>query len=82
VRLTYLDLVSFDFASTRGNATQPSPDNGGVAHRDRAFILVCDADSFTYFTYPAAAYRCAFQKFESALDWSGGDGWSDLGHCD
>jgi hypothetical protein len=79
VRLTYLDLVNFDFASTRGNATRPSPDNGGVADRDRAFILVRDAHSFAY---SATTYRRVFQKSESALDWSGGDGGSRLGHCD
>jgi len=77
-----LDLVSVDFDGAKGTAKNSSTTNGCLANgfsRGSSFVFLGDADSFIY---PAATYRCAFQKFESALDWSGGDGRSRLRHCD
>jgi hypothetical protein len=81
----HLDLVSVGFTGARGTANNSSTTHGCLARGfncpgSRSVVLGdTDTDSFTY---PFATYRRAFQKFEGALDWSGGDGWSRLGHCD
>jgi hypothetical protein len=78
-----LDLVSVDFDGARGTASKSSTANGCLSHGfggpGGRSVFLGDTDSFTY---AAATYRRAFQKFESALDWSGSDGWSGLGYCD
>jgi O-acetyl-ADP-ribose deacetylase (regulator of RNase III) len=79
VRLIYLDLVSFDFASTTANFSDCRCVIHGFAQRTCGFVFVSDPDSLAN---SATAYRRPFQKSESALDRSGGDGWSCLGHCD
>jgi hypothetical protein len=67
-----LDLVSVGFTGARGTANNSSTTHGCVAHGLGChYLFLGDTDSFTY---AAATYRRAFQKFESALDWSGGDG--------
>jgi hypothetical protein len=78
-----LDLVSVDFTGARGTAKNSSTTLGCLAHgfgcSAGQFVSLGDTDSFTD---RDATYRRAFQKFESALDWSSGDGWSRLGNCD
>jgi hypothetical protein len=78
-----LDLVCVDFTGARGTANNSSTTHGCLAYGFGCpgghFVFLGDTDSFAY---PAASYRRVFQKFESALDWSGGDGWSCIGHCD
>jgi hypothetical protein len=78
-----LDLFSVDFTRARGTPSNSSTTNGCLSHgvgcHGGRYLFLGDTDSFTY---AAATYRRAFQKFESALDWSGSNGWSRLGHCD
>jgi hypothetical protein len=78
-----LDLVNVDFDGARGTASNSSATNGCLSHgvdcHGGRHLFLGDTDSFIY---AAATYRRAFQKFESALDWSGSNGWSRLGHCD
>jgi hypothetical protein len=79
----YLGLVSVDFDGARGTASKSSTTSACLAHGfgfpGGGSVFLGDTDSFTY---AAATYRCAFQKFESALDWSSSDGWSGFGYCD
>jgi len=62
------------FASTRGNAN-PAVFRQRWRRPPRPPRLCPCSATADSFTYPAAAYRCAFQNLKSALDWSGGDGW-------
>jgi hypothetical protein len=78
LRFACLDLVSFVFISSRGNA-RAAPDRDCVARRNHAFAFACDADVFAD---SATTYRRTLQKLEGALDWTGRNGRSHLGHCD
>jgi hypothetical protein len=78
-----LDFVDFDFDGTRANAVTQYPDCQPIAYgfvfSKRAVVVFGDIDSFTDSTQ---SNRCTLQESESALDWTGRDGWSGLGHCD
>jgi hypothetical protein len=62
---------AFAVSAKHGNS---DPTLGGNAAIIRA--------GFDFFANSTAAYRRAFQKSESALDWPSSDGWAGLGYCD
>jgi hypothetical protein len=78
-----LDFVDFDFNGTRAHAVSQYSDRWHVAYGfispKRSLVFFNNADSFAD---PAATHRCTFQEPESAVNWTGGDGWSRLGHRD
>jgi len=83
-----LRLVIFDcrFSSSSGTAFAFSAKRcvaNRVTEEHHAAIARISFDDFTdSFDDSAPADRCTVQESESALDWSGGNGWSRLGHCD
>jgi hypothetical protein len=78
-----VDFVDFDFNGARTDAVGQYPDGWHIAYGfvspERTFVFFHDTDSFAD---SAPADRCTLQESESALDWTGGDGWSRLGHRD
>jgi hypothetical protein len=78
-----LDFVDFDFDGTRTHAARQYHDRQPIAHgfafSKRAVVVFGDTDSFTDSTQPN---RCTLQESKSALDWTGRDGWTRLGHRD
>jgi hypothetical protein len=68
------------FSTRSGNAFAISAKHGNSdrTHKRNAAITRAGFDSFAN---SAATHRRAFQKSQSALDWTGGNGWPGLRHC-
>jgi hypothetical protein len=77
-----LVFVDFDFDGTRAHAVSEYSDRQSVAYRfvfpKRAVVVFGNTDSFAD---AASADGCTFQKSQSPLDWTGGNGWARLGYC-
>src|ERR1043166_3892295 len=71
------DFDSPRFVRARANPADFRCVTHGFSGSTQSFVFRDDANSFADST---TTYRCALQKSEGALDWSGGDGRSRVGH--
>jgi hypothetical protein len=77
LRFAFFELRGSALARPRGNTTWPFADHGRVANGERFFVR-----NAYVFGDSSSADRRSVQEPESALDWSGSDGWPRLGYCD
>jgi hypothetical protein len=76
----FLGFMDFGLDSTRADDTKQYSNHWHIVYGFPKcnFVFFHDPDSFAN---AGPIDRCPLQESESALDWTGGDGWPRLGYC-
>jgi hypothetical protein len=78
--LLRLLILNYRSSACSRNAFAVSAKHGNSEPTFKRNAVITRA-GFDSFADPTATYRCALQKFESAVDRTRSDGRSRLGHC-